>query len=96
MTAKVRKIEVDVETAERLEARASARGVTVAELLSELAFGETVSTDSPWSPAAFQQDARRLDEFERTRIGVPWDEIRSWMETWGTDAERPPPTPHKL
>jgi hypothetical protein len=96
MTANVRKIEVDVETAERLEARASARGLSVAELLSELALNETGSTDSPWSPAAFQEDARRLDEFERTRMGVPWDEIRSWMETWGTDAERPPPIPRKL
>jgi hypothetical protein len=95
MTARVRKIEVDVETAERLEARASARGLSVAELLSELAFNEP-ATEDPWSPAAFQEDARRLDEFERTRMGVPWDEIRSWMETWGTDAERPPPTPRKL
>ena len=96
MTAKVRKIEVDVETAERLEARAFARGLSVSELLSELAFNETGSTVDPWSPAAFQEDARRLEEFERTRMGVPWDEIRSWMETWGTDAELPPPTPRKL
>lgn len=96
MTAKVRKIEVDVETAERLEARASARGVSVAQLLSEIAFSEAASADDPWSPGAFQEDARRLEEFERTRMGVPWDEIRAWMETWGTDAERPPPTPRKL
>lgn len=96
MAANVRKIEVDVATAERLEARASARGLSVAELLSELAFDETGGADSPWSPTAFQEDARRLDEFERTRMGVPWDEIRSWMETWGTDAEGPPPTPRKL
>lgn len=96
MTAKFRKIEVDVETAERLEARASARGVTVAELLSELAFDEPESVEDPWSPAAFAEDARRLEEFERTRMGVPWDEIRAWMETWGADAERPPPTPRKL
>jgi hypothetical protein len=96
MTAKVRKIEVDVEIAERLEARAAARGVSVAQLLSELAFTEAGSADDPWSPGAFQEDARRLEEFERTRMGVPWDEIRSWMETWGTDAERPPPAPRKL
>ena len=96
MTAKVRNIEVAVETAERLEARASARGMSVAQLLSELAFDDAGSGDNPWSPAAFEEDARRLEEFDRTRMGVPWDEIRSWMETWGTAGERPPPTPRKL
>jgi hypothetical protein len=96
MTANVRKIEVDAETAELLEARAAARGVSVAELLAEFAFNETGSIGDPWSPAAFAEDARRLEEFERTRIGVPWDEIRDWMETWGTAAERPPPVPRKL
>ena len=96
MTANVRKIEVDTETAERLEARASARGISVAELLSELALDEPKSAVDPWSPSAFQEDARRLEEFDRTRMGVPWDEIRSWMETWGTEAEGPPPTPRKL
>ena len=96
MTANMRKIEVDVETAELLEARAAARGVSVAELLSEFAFSNTESGNDPWSPAAFEEDGRRLEEFDRTRFGVPWDEIRSWMETWGTAAERPPPAPRKL
>jgi len=52
--------------------------------------------DDPCSPAAFDEDARRLAEFERMRLGVPWDEIKSWMENWGTAAERPPPEPRKL
>ena len=96
MTANVRKIEVDAETAELLEARAAARGVSVAQLLAEFAFNEIESTSDPWSPAAFEEDARRLEEFDRTRMGVPWDEIKAWMETWGTAAERPPPVPRKL
>ena len=52
--------------------------------------------DNPWSPMAFDEDARRLAEFERTRLGVPWEEIKLWMETWGTTAEGPPPEPRKL
>src|SRR6266436_4630100 len=51
--------------------------------------------DNPWSRAVLDEDARRLDEFERTRMGVPWDEIKSWMETWGSAAERPPPAPRR-
>jgi hypothetical protein len=96
MTANVRKIEVDSETAELLEARAAARGMSVAQLLAEFASNETGSTGNPWSPAAFEEDARRLEEFDRTRMGVPWDEVRAWMETWGTAVERPPPVPRKL
>ena len=96
MNVKVRNIEVDAETAELLEARAAARGMSVAQLLTEFVSDEIGGIDSPWSPAAFQEDARRLEEFERTRMGVPWDEIRSWMETWGTASERPPPVPRKL
>jgi hypothetical protein len=50
----------------------------------------------PWSPAAFEEDARRLAEFDHTRLAVPWDEIKSWMETWGTAAERAPSEPRRL
>ena len=52
--------------------------------------------DDPWSPSILQEDARRLAEFKRTRIGVPWQEIKEWMETWGTAGERAPPVPRKL
>ena len=106
MNVKVRNIEVDVETAERLEARAAARGMSVSELLTEIASGEEPAAsftggtaaidDNPWSPAAFEEDARRLAEFDRTRMGVPWEEIKSWMETWGNATERSPPIPHML
>lgn len=42
------------------------------------------------------EDARRLAEFERTRLGVPWDEVKAWMQSWGTTDELPAPKPRKL
>ena len=60
------------------------------------AFNEAGRMDNPWSRAAHEEDARRLEDFQRTRIGVPWDEIKSWMETWGTAAAGPPPACRKL
>lgn len=33
--------------------------------------------EGPWSPEALDEDARRLAEFERTRAGAPWDEVRA-------------------
>src|ERR1700687_6034900 len=106
MNIKVRKIEVDVETADLLEARATARGMSVAELLADIACNEEVLPadlaamrtrgEGPWSPEALEADARRLAEFERSRMGAPWDEVKAWMQSWGGPNELPPPKPRKL
>jgi hypothetical protein len=52
--------------------------------------------ERPWSPGALEEDASRLAEFERTRMGVPWDEIKIWMQSRCTPNELPPPKPRKL
>jgi hypothetical protein len=106
MNVKVRKIEVDVETADLLEARATARGMSIAELLADIACNEKVLPadlaamrtrgEGPWSPEALEEDARRLAEFEHTRMGVPWGEVKAWMRSWGTSNELPPPKSRKL
>ncbi|SRR5579871_833295 len=106
MNAKLRQIEVDEETALLLEARAGARGLTVSELLADLACTYEVlppdltemrnKGEGPWSPEILEEDERRLAEFERTREGVPWEEVESWMRTWGTPNELPAPKPRKL
>jgi hypothetical protein len=43
-----------------------------------------------------EEDLRRLREFERTRMGVPWDEVKAWMQSWGKPNELPPPKPRKV
>lgn len=84
MNVKTRKIEVDAETADLLEARA-------AGLLAEIAGAENVLSpdlmrmrakgEGPWAPESLEEDARRLAQFERTRIGVPWDEVKAWLQS---------------
>ena len=106
MNVKVRKIEVDAQTADLLEARATALGMSVAALIAELAGNETIlppdlaelraKGKGPWSPAALEEDERRLAEFERTRMGVPWDEVQAWMQSWGKPNELPMPKPRKV
>jgi predicted transcriptional regulator len=106
MIAKARLIELDRDTADRLEAWARERGLTVAELLAELAAGESaLSPDwdsmrktgrGPWAPEVLAEDARRVASYERTGEGVPWAEVESWIESWGTSKELPPPKPRKL
>jgi hypothetical protein len=105
MNAKV-KIEVGARTAEVLEARASARGMSVGDFIADLASEENLlppnleamraAGEGPWSPEVLAEDRRRLAEFRRTREGVPWDEVKAWMQSCGTPHELPPPTSRKL
>ena len=106
MSAKLRTIELDSETIQRLEASASARGLSVAELLAEFVGGdEPPTTDweamrragrGPWAPEALAEDARRLADFQTLGEGVPWAEVKAWMESWGSPDELSPPKPRKI
>jgi|SRR5215510_8851409 len=106
MNVKVRSLEVDAKIADLLEARAAARGLSVSELLADLAAADEVlppalesmriAGTGPWAPEVLAEDARRLAEFKRTRKAVPWDEIETWMKSWGTPDELPTPKPRNL
>jgi hypothetical protein len=104
MAVKRRTIEIDARTADVLEAQAAARGQTVSELLAELVSDDPspdmesmrASGRGPWSPGVLAEDARRFADFQRSHEGVPWDEVKAWMKSWGTSSELPPPKPRKL
>jgi len=106
MNVKTRIIEVEAKAADVLEAMAAARGLSLSELISDLAFMQEVLPsdiarlqqlgDGPWSAEALARDGERLAEFQRTRAGVPWDEVKAWMQSWGTPQELPPPKSRKL
>ena len=105
MNAKV-KIEVDAQTAELLHARAAARGLSLADWLADVAGDDNAlpaelqaqrdTADRPWAPDILAEDARRIAEFRRTRMGVPWEGVRVWMQSWGATQELLPPLPRKL
>jgi hypothetical protein len=100
MNMKLRTIEIDARTADLLEARAAARGLSVSELLADLAGGnellpadleaERAAGTGPWAPDVLAEDARRLADFMRTREGVPWEDVQAWMKSWGTAQLRSP------
>jgi hypothetical protein len=52
--------------------------------------------ERPWSAEELQEDARRLAEFERTRQGVPWSEVETWLRSWGAPNELPTPKARNL
>jgi hypothetical protein len=47
--------------------------------------------EGPWAPEVLAEDARRLAEFQRTREAVPWEDVKAWLDSWGTPHERPTP-----
>lgn len=106
MGADFRQIAVDPETADLLEQRAAARGVSVSRLVADLVVAEAALSadiaaireagEGPWSPEMLEDDMRRSTAFEQSRLGVPWNEMESWLRSWGSPEERPPPKPRKL
>ena len=86
MNVKVRNIEVDAETAEALEARAVARGVSVAEIVAELlALDERSAIADDDEIAELDRRWRSVEAGAKT---IPHDEVVRWLQTWGTPAFR--------
>jgi predicted transcriptional regulator len=76
------KIEVDQRTAGMLQARAAELGVTVSELVAELA---TLDSD----PIVVESDEiaeldRRWKTIEAGQPTVPHERVVRWLRTWGT------------
>jgi predicted transcriptional regulator len=86
MTSKTYTIEVDEATADALKTRAAERGVSVAQLLADVAVESgpvTVDADE------IAELDRRWAAIEAGETTVPHDEVVRWLETWGTPAFRP-------
>jgi predicted transcriptional regulator len=80
-------IEVDKHTADVLHSRAAELGVSVSELVTELA-----ATDTEPAVADAEQIAeldRRWQAIEGGRPTVPHDRVARWLRTWGTRRFRP-------
>lgn len=76
------KIEIDEQTADVLHARAAELGVTVSELVAELATLES-------EPIAIESDEigeldRRWKMVEGGGNIVPQERVVRWLRTWGT------------
>lgn len=87
MNAKV-SIEVDRHTADVLEMRAAELGVTVPQLIAELAAldGAPREADADEITELGRRSARAADGSR-----VPHDRVVQWLRTWGTPGFRPWP-----
>lgn len=89
-----RSISLDAATDARLRELAAERGQDEAAVLAEAValLDSVVDIGSP----DIEEDRRRLDEFRRTREGIPLHEVKAWVESWGTSGELPPPKARRI
>ena len=74
-------IEVDKDTADALKARAADRGISVAELLNELADQSGPVAADPSDVAELDRRWAKVEAGEKT---VPTSDVVRWLETWGS------------
>lgn len=82
-----RTIEVDSTTANELEVRAAARGVTIREVVAQLVALDTAPL-TPNAEAIAELD-RQWAAIEAGMPTVPHARVARWLETWGTPQFKP-------
>ena len=89
-----RTLEIDVDTDARLREMAHERGQDVAAVLAEAValLDSVVDLSGP----DIQEDRSRYDNFRRTRLAVPLDDVKAWVSSWGSENELPRPQPRKV
>ena len=83
---KTQTIEIDDGTATALKRRAEERGVTVPELVAELATLAVSSVEADVDDVA--ELDRRWQAFETQDSVASNDDVVRWLQTWGTPAFR--------
>jgi predicted transcriptional regulator len=87
-------IELDADTDERLRSLATERGQNAADVIADAI--ALLSSTIDFEELDLEEDLRRVRKFERTGEAIPLDEVKGWVESWGTANERPRPQPRKL
>jgi predicted transcriptional regulator len=89
-----RTLEIDADTDTRLREMAAERGQDIAAVLAEAValLDSVVDLAGP----DIAEDRRRYDEFARTRLAVPLDDVKAWVASWGSADELPRPQPRKF
>ena len=82
-------IEVDEQTADVLQTRAAELGVTVSELVAELATLESEPIEAETD--AIAELDRRWGKIGAGGLTVPNDRVVRWLRTWGTPGFQPWP-----
>ena len=89
-----RTFDLDPDIDARINALAAEKGQDAAAVVADAVFllDSIVDVEGP----DIEEDLRRLREFERTGEAVPLEDVKAWVESWGTSNELPRPPPRKM
>jgi predicted transcriptional regulator len=93
-------LKLDEALQKRLREMAADEGVTPEELGGQMlalqiaGFSE-LDTEG-WIGGDVAGDLALLEEFERTRMGVPLEDVERWVQSLSTDNPLPPPVARKV
>lgn len=83
--------------ADEVRAAAQARGLSPEDYVrQQIAFDVALGGGEELDDEDIEQDLAAIADFERTGAGVPWEEVRAWMASWGAADELPRPQPRKI
>lgn len=83
--------------ADDVRAAAEARGLSPEEYVrQQLAFDMALYGDEPLGDADIAEDIAAAEEFDRTGMGVPGDEVIAWLRSLSTPHPLPRPQLRKL
>jgi predicted transcriptional regulator len=86
-------LDLDSDTEARLQMLAKQRGQEKSRVISDaLALLDSEAAEEP----DIEEDLLRLRNFEHAGEGIPLDDVKAWVRSWGTANELPPPNPRKL
>ena len=87
-------LDLDPDTDARIDALAAEKGQDAAAVVADAVelLDSLVDLDGP----DVEEDLRRLRAFERTGEAVPFEEVKAWVESWGSANELPRPQARKL
>jgi len=88
----VETLELEADLLERLRFLAESKQCSVESVVQEAI---RIYVEKQEARQSFERAGlEALEEYRRTGLHVTVEEVFDWLDTWGTDEESEPPTPH--
>jgi len=83
--------------ADEVRAAAEARGLSPEDYVrQQLAWDIALGDEEAEDALGVEEDIAAYEDFERTGIGIPGEEVEAWLRSLTTDNPLPRPRPRKL
>lgn len=97
MPADTLTISFPVPLADEVRAAAEARGLTPEEYVrKQIAWDIALGDDDAEPAIGVEEDRAAFEDYERTGMGIPGEEVEAWLRSLTTDNPLPRPRPRKL